>query len=49
MMEAVWTLKDRAQAEQMTELSKDVILPYRRQLAPKSVTLEGDLNWSMEF
>ena len=37
------------QAEQMTELSKDVILPYRRQLAPKSVTLEGDLNWSMEF
>ena len=49
MMQAVWTLKDRAQAEQMTELSKDVILPYRRQLAPKLVTLEGDLNWSMEF
>ena len=49
MMQAVWTLKDRAQAEQMTELSKDVILPYRCQLAPTSVTLEGDLNWSMEF
>ena len=45
MMKAVWTRKDRAQAEQMTELSKDVILSYRRQLAPKSVTLEGDLNW----
>ena len=27
MMQAVWTLKYRAQAEQMTELSKDVILP----------------------
>ena len=49
MMKVVWTLKARAQAEQMTELSKDVILPYRCQLAPKSVTLEGDLNWSMEF
>ena len=49
MMQAVWNLKDRAQAEQMTELSKDVILPYRPQLAPKSVTLEADLNWSMEF
>ena len=49
MMQAVRTLKDRAQVEQMTELSKDVILTYRRQLAAKSVTLEGDLNWSMEF
>ena len=48
-MQAVWILKDRAQAEQMTELSKDVILPYRRQLAPKLVTLEGNFNWSMEF
>ena len=27
----------------------EVYAPYRRQLAPKSVTLEGDLNWSMEF
>ena len=49
MMQAVWTLKDRAQAEQMTDLSKDVILPYRRQLATKSVTLEGELNWSLDF
>ena len=49
MMKVVWTLKDRAQAEQMTELSKDVILPYRRQLTAKSVKLEGDLNWLMEF
>lgn len=39
----------KQQWPQMTELSKDVILPYRRQLAPESVTLEGDLNWSMEF
>ena len=39
----------KQQWPQMTELSKDVILPYRRQLAPKSVTLESDLNWSMEF
>ena len=48
IMQAVRTLKDRAQFEQMTELSKDVN-PYRRQLAPKSVTPEGDLNRSMEF
>ena len=34
---------------QMTELSKDVILPYRCQLTAKSVKLEGDLNWVMEF
>lgn len=49
MMQAVWTLQDRAQADQMTELSKDVILPYRRQLAPKLVTFEGELNWSLDF
>ena len=49
MIQAVWTLKARAQAEQMTELSKDVTLPYRHHLLPKSVKLEGDLNWSMEF
>ena len=42
MMQAVWTLQDRAQADEMTKLSKQVILPYRRQLAPKSVTLEGE-------
>ncbi len=49
MMQAVWTLQDCAQADQMTELSKDVILPYRRQLAPKLVTFEGELNWSLDF
>jgi len=49
MMQAVWTLQDRAQAEEMTDLSKDVILPYRRQLAPKSVTLEGEINWSLDL
>ena len=49
MMQAVWTLRDRAQADEMTKLSKQVILPYRRQLAPKSVTLEGEIDWSMDF
>ena len=39
----------KQQWPQMTELSKDVILPYSRQLAPKSATLEGDLSCSMEF
>ena len=49
MMQAASNLNDSAQADQMTELSMDVILPYHRQLAPKSMTLEDDLNWPMVF